>query len=149
MYRVFLLRKKTRRTAVGLLLFFCTTVFLAAGIFAPSNICNKNVFSATDMPKNEPPSQNEKVVYLTFDDGPSALTEEILDVLLKYEVKASFFVVAERKDNYLSLLKREAEEGHTVALHSYSHRYKTIYASEQSYFDDLAKLEAVVYMQTG
>ena len=71
-----------------------------------------------------------KVIYLTFDDGPSrSITPKLLDVLKEENVKATFFVINHAKElDYL--IKREYEEGHTVALHSYSHNYKKIYINE-------------------
>lgn len=83
----------------------------------------------------------EKVVYLTFDDGPSKTTETILDVLKEAQVPATFFVIAaENNEKYLPVLERTAAEGHLIALHSCSHDYKTIYSSPNAYWDDLEKL---------
>lgn len=79
-----------------------------------------------------------KVVYLTFDDGPSKYTGELLDVLAKYNVKATFFVV---NLGYTDLISRELSEGHSVGIHSASHRYSEIYASEEAYFADLQKVQ--------
>lgn len=83
----------------------------------------------------------EKVVYLTFDDGPSQTTETVLDVLKQEKVPATFFVVAaENNEKYLPVLERTVAEGHLIGLHSCSHEYKTIYASPNAYWDDLEKL---------
>lgn len=87
-----------------------------------------------------------KVIYLTFDDGPSKYTEKLLDVLKKYNVKATFFVVGTMKAD---LIAREAAEGHTVAAHSYTHEYKDIYVSEEAYFADLDKVNEVIKSKTG
>ena len=65
-------------------------------------------------------------VYLTFDDGPSVHTNEILDILKEYDVKATFFVVGKEGEKYEELYKRIVEEGHTLGMHSYSHRYDEI-----------------------
>lgn len=87
-------------------------------------------------------------VYLTFDDGPSSNTDKILDILDEYGVKATFFVVG--KDGYYSeQYKRIAEEGHTLAMHSYSHVYKEIYQSVDAYAQDLSKLHDYLYELTG
>lgn len=87
------------------------------------------------------------VIYLTFDDGPNAVyTPIILDILKKYNVKATFFVTMAGPD---SLIKREHEEGHTVALHTASHNYKTVYSSVDGYFKDLEKVQNRVYNITG
>lgn len=88
-------------------------------------------------------------VYLTFDDGPSANTAEILDILQEYNVKATFFVVGKTdevsKENY----KRIVAEGHTLGMHSYSHKYNEIYASIEAYSEDLCKLQDYLYEITG
>ena len=89
---------------------------------------------------------NGKTIYLTFDDGPGQYTEELLDVLAKYNVKVTFFVVG---TDYIHLIKRIADEGHTVALHSYSHRLKQIYQSESKYYADLELLQDELVKYTG
>ncbi len=85
--------------------------------------------------------------YLTFDDGPSANTWRILDTLDSYGVKATFFVIYHK--NQEDAYKAIVERGHTIALHSYTHSYSTIYRSSQAYFDDLQKLDDHVYSLTG
>ncbi|MCI8900365.1 MAG: polysaccharide deacetylase [Lachnospiraceae bacterium] len=86
-------------------------------------------------------------VYLTFDDGPSANTERILDILDQYGVKATFFVVG--KEGYAEQYRRIVDDGHTLAMHSYSHKYSEIYASVDAYRADLAKLHDFLYELTG
>lgn len=88
-----------------------------------------------------------KTVYLTFDDGPSPRTPEILKILDQYGVKATFFVINGGK--YNQYMKDIVNGGHSIALHSYSHNYSNIYASEENYFADLQKISDVVYEQTG
>lgn len=85
----------------------------------------------------------DKVVYLTFDDGPSANTQKILDILDVYGAKATFFVTGNNKP-YNHLIKTAHDKGHTIALHTYSHDYKTVYASPAAYFDDLTKVGNMV-----
>jgi len=86
-------------------------------------------------------------VYLTFDDGPSANTDRILDILAQYGVKATFFVVC--KNGYTEQYQRIVEEGHALGMHSYSHRYSEIYASLDAYKEDLTKLHDFLYELTG
>lgn len=86
-------------------------------------------------------------VYLTFDDGPSANTDRILDILAQYGVKATFFVVG--KNGYTEQYQRIVKEGHTLGMHSYSHRYSEIYASLDAYKEDLTKLHDFLYELTG
>lgn len=88
-------------------------------------------------------------VYLTFDDGPSSNTGRILDILAEYDVKATFFVVGKTEEKYQSLYKRIVDEGHTLAMHSYSHKYNEIYQSRESYMEDLTKLQEFLYETTG
>ena len=87
-----------------------------------------------------------KVIYLTFDDGPSPYTEHLLDVLAKYDVKATFFVVDR---GYRDTLRRIAEEGHTLAMHCGTHTFSAIYRSEEAYFQDLKRIQDVIFEETG
>ncbi len=89
---------------------------------------------------------NGKTIYLTFDDGPSEHTARLLDILAKYNVKATFFVVG-TKD--MSLVARAAQEGHTIAIHTYTHRYSEIYASDEAFFKDLYSMQDLIYQHTG
>ena len=87
-------------------------------------------------------SDGEKVVYLTFDDGPSSTTELVLDILRDEGVPATFFVTAaECNEKYLPLLERERDEGHAIGLHSCSHKYSTIYASPDAFWQDIDALK--------
>ena len=87
------------------------------------------------------------VIYLTFDDGPnSGTTNVILDILKEEGVKATFFVTSKGPDD---LIKREFDEGHTVALHTASHDYAQIYASADAYFQDLYAVQDRVKRITG
>ncbi|MBR1385207.1 MAG: DUF5011 domain-containing protein [Bacilli bacterium] len=87
------------------------------------------------------------VIYLTFDDGPNSYyTPKILDVLKKYDVKATFFVTAAGPD---SLIKREFDEGHVIGLHSSSHDYANIYKSSEAFWTDMNKIASRVERITG
>ena len=88
----------------------------------------------------------KKVIYLTFDDGPSQYTGKLLDILKKYNVKVTFFVTGFGSD---ALILREYKEGHTVALHSYTHNYATVYKSVENYYADLYKVRDRVKRITG
>lgn len=89
---------------------------------------------------------NGKVICLTFDDGPSSMTPFLLDVLKKYNVKATFFVV---NTEHIGVTQRAAREGHTVAIHSASHNFRKIYASEEAYFADLYRIQEIITGFTG
>ena len=88
------------------------------------------------------------LVYLTFDDGPSGsgTTEQILNILKEEGVKATFFVTGYGPD---SLIKREYDEGHKIALHTYTHEYSDVYSSVDNYYNDLNKISDRVYNITG
>lgn len=100
-----------------------------------------------ERPVNVDDDSPEKTIYLTFDDGPSFNTEKILDILDRYNVKATFFVIG-TNSNYNHLIKRAYDSGHTIGLHSYTHDY-SIYRSVATYFDDLNKISDLVYSITG
>ena len=102
------------------------------------------VYSVTDTNGNTS-SDNRNVVvsernkpgsiYLTFDDGPQwGTTDKILDILKEEGVEATFFITNKGPDE---LIKRMYDEGHTVALHTATHDYASVYASVDSYFNDL------------
>lgn len=91
---------------------------------------------------------NGKIVYLSFDDGPGPYTEQLLDILDKYNVKVTFFVTAQYS-NYYDLIGEAHRRGHTIAMHTYSHRFENIYASSSAYYDDLNKIKALCEAQTG
>lgn len=91
--------------------------------------------------------EGKKRIYLTFDDGPSTYTNEILDILDRYDVKATFFVVA--KEGYEDEYNRIVEDGHTLALHSYTHQYSQIYESPQAFRQDIVQLSDFLFDITG
>ncbi|MTV50270.1 polysaccharide deacetylase family protein [Heliobacillus mobilis] len=94
------------------------------------------------LPKNN--SEAKKVAYLTFDDGPSEITPMVLDILKQHNIKATFFVIGNRVEAYPELVKRIVSEGHLVGNHTYSHKYKYIYSSPESFFEDLYHAEEVL-----
>ncbi len=94
-----------------------------------------------DTPSQNDAQADDKVVYLTFDDGPSKTTQSVLDTLQAEGVPATFFVMAaENNEKYLPILERTVAEGHLIALHTCSHEYKDIYQSAEAYWNDLARL---------
>lgn len=88
-------------------------------------------------------------VYLTFDDGPSMYTDEILDILARYDVKATFFVVGKEGKHAKEMMRRIVEEGHTIGLHSYSHKYSSLYDSKEAFAEDFRQIQDYVYQVTG
>lgn len=91
---------------------------------------------------------NTRKVYLTFDDGPSENTERILAILDQYGVKATFFVTGEEAEEHPERYQAIVDGGHTLGMHSYSHRYNEIYASEDNFGSDLLKLQEFIQETT-
>lgn len=99
---------------------------------------------AADRPETRWPEN--KTVYLTFDDGPGPWTEDLLDILDIYGVKATFFVV---DSEYNHLMKEIVDRGHSIGIHSVSHEYGEIYTSPERYFEDLFAMQQIIYENTG
>lgn len=95
------------------------------------------------------PVQDDKTMYLTFDDGPSSNTPLLLTVLRNKDVKATFFVVGGGTERQRQWMRDIVEEGHTLGMHSYTHRYHEIYASVEAFLDDYYKLYTAIKEATG
>lgn len=89
-----------------------------------------------------------KVVYLTFDDGPSENTDKVLKILKKYDAKATFFVTGNNQ-KYNDSIRKAEKQGNTIALHTYTHDYATVYSSTEAYFNDLQQISDMVKQITG
>lgn len=98
--------------------------------------------------KTEDNAKAAKVIYLTFDDGPGPYTKKLLKTLDKYGVKATFFVT-NQFPKYQDLIGEEAEEGHAIANHMYSHTYSRIYADPHAFWTYYNKMNKVIEKQTG
>lgn len=101
-----------------------------AAVCRPSSPADEEILS----------EDGEKIVYLTFDDGPSVVTADILDLLKEENVPATFFVTGATTDRGKMLYQRMKDEGHSIGLHSYSHKYKEIYQSADAYLADFERL---------
>jgi peptidoglycan/xylan/chitin deacetylase (PgdA/CDA1 family) len=99
--------------------------------------------------EGESTDAEERVVYLTFDDGPSSNTERILDILDQYGIKATFFVVGKTGEEDQQRMRDIVADGHTLGIHSWSHDYTTIYDSVEAYLDDFHQLYQWIYEVTG
>lgn len=128
------------------ILFVCALGCVAAGsaLLRPTSTLCTNAILAQASPQSDVTVESEsedKVAYLTFDDGPSKNTEPILDILKEYNVKATFFVcAAENNEKYLPLLARTVADGHQIGLHSCTHEYRKIYQSPEAYWEDIDAL---------
>lgn len=93
-------------------------------------------------------ADGSKVIYLTFDDGPGPYTDQLLDILDEYDVKATFFVTGVYS-KYRGCIAREAREGHAVGVHTYTHEYSKVYRSEAAYWRDFNRMNEIIKQQTG
>ena len=97
----------------------------------------------------EKKKSTEGVIWLTFDDGPSAnITPKVLDILKKENIKATFFVI-NYSDSNEHLIKRIVEEGHTIGIHGYSHEYSKIYKSKETFMNNVLTLQDRIFKSTG
>lgn len=113
--------------------FRIVSLILVAAIIVSNIICRQKVCAFDDVPE-------EKKIYLTFDDGPiPIITDRILDVLKEQDVKATFFVVGKEIPEREHILKRIHEEGHTIGLHTYSHKFRKVYRSEDAFVEEMLK----------
>lgn len=112
-----------------------------------------NKIKETSAPKKDSEVDQTKIkgkkVYLTFDDGPSKNTEKILEILDQYKVKATFFVIGKTDEFSKQMYKQIYENGHTLAMHSYTHQYNTIYKTLGAYKKDIKQLSDLLYEVTG
>lgn len=126
----------------------------ASGVYETTKV-EESVRDAETEPEEPEPAKinpskgSAKKVYLTFDDGPSSNTDQILDILKEYDVKATFFVVGKTDERSVKAYQRIVEEGHTLAMHSYSHKYEEIYESKEAFAKDLNSLQEYLYEITG
>lgn len=83
-------------------------------------------------------SNNEKKIYLTFDDGPSEkVTSRVLDILKENDVKATFFLIGNQIDGLEDVVKRINNEGHSIGLHTYTHKFKKIYCNQSAFIKEM------------
>lgn len=97
------------------------------------------------IPTNASENSNEKVIYLTFDDGPSnKILPDVLDTLKKEDVKATFFIIGEQIKGNEEVLKRVYEEGHSIGLHSVTHNKCNIYSSNDCFLNEMLKDQKLI-----
>lgn len=119
---------KLKRLILFIIILSFGTIF--SGNLATARQIDLRAFSNTE----------EKIIYLTFDDGPSSIvTNDILNILKQQQVKATFFVVGNRIPGKEAILKRMYNEGHSIGLHTFSHKYEQIYASQDAFIDEMHK----------
>lgn len=125
-----------------------TITYQVADAYGNKTIATRTVYVYQKQAVANPVNPGNKVVYLTFDDGPSKYTSRLLDILDKYGVKATFFVT-NQFPKYQNMIGETHRRGHTIALHTFSHQYGTIYKNETAYYNDLEAIKNIVVKQTG
>ena len=129
--------KKVRIFLVLMLIILCFYI-------AKNSDLNDNVMQVSAI-KIDAYNSDKKIAYLTFDDGPSKkVTPEILDILEKYDIKASFFVIGSKVKENPEILKREYEEGHFIGNHTYTHNNGNIYRSKQSFLEEVEETDKII-----
>lgn len=103
-------------------------------------------YAPTPLPEIE---DKGKTIYLTFDDGPSDRTDEVLRILDEKGVKATFFVIGREDDLSIQRIKKAAAAGHTIGMHSYSHDYDKIYTSVEDFLADFYQLFTLLRDKAG
>lgn len=140
--RIFILTRKNLMLIFTIIFMICFSFFIFQKIKVSAIFIETNSFQ--DKVKNLV-TEKEKVVYLTFDDGPSVnVTPKILDILKEEEVKATFFVIGSKVDEHPEIVKRAYSEGHFIANHTYSHNNNTIYKSEENFINEIKKTEVAI-----
>lgn len=126
------------------------TYQLTYSISSPNGDSVSTQRTVTVLPVKNPDvvSPDSNTIYLTFDDGPGPYTGKLLDVLAQYNVKATFFVTG-ANDKYFDQIGRAYREGHSIGVHTYCHNYRSIYDSEEAFFQDFNAVEELIYNQTG
>lgn len=117
-------------------IFFITFMYMQSmtSISVESIIENNEEFDANQNGSYD----NKKIIYLTFDDGPSyKVTNKILDILKEKEVKATFFVIGNQINDREDTLKRINNEGHSIGLHTFTHKFNCIYCSEDIFIKEM------------
>lgn len=127
--------KKRAIFLAGCMFLMFLSVFLAKGV---ESVCERDSLEKETAVMER--STEKKIAYLTFDDGPSILTEKYLDILKEEQVHATFFLIGEQIEGEMEeIVKRQLKEGHELGLHSYCHEAGKIYQSKEAYEEDLKK----------
>ncbi|KRU24998.1 polysaccharide deacetylase [Clostridium sporogenes] len=107
------------------------------------------VYAFNEESKADNNPKENKIIYLTFDDGPRVNTNKVLDTLNEYNVKATFFLIGNQIKGQEDVVKRIQDEGHSIGLHTYTHDFKKIYSNNQAFIDEMLKCQEEIYRVTG
>ena len=149
--------RKTLFMSVGVLALVAVLIFGIRGILISRNTKEDAEFIFNGYIYPQPPEKNEDILvdavkadgekkaYLTFDDGPNnSVTPEVLDVLRRYNVKATFFLVGTLIEKNPDVARRLYDEGHCLANHSYNHNYDELYADSEAFMTQVKKTEELI-----
>ena len=114
-----------------------------------AQIQSENVIRELDSADNAYSKGDTRKVYLTFDCVPGENTAAILDTLAKYNTKATFFVVGDASGENAQIYQRIVNEGHTIAMHSFSNSYSDVYKSKDAFINDLKQISDYISKTTG
>lgn len=114
-----------------------------------TQIQSENVIRELDSADNAYSKGDTRKVYLTFDCVPGENTAAILDTLAKYNTKATFFVVGDASGENAQIYQRIVNEGHTIAMHSFSNSYSDVYKSKDAFTNDLNQISDYISKTTG
>ncbi|UHA75911.1 polysaccharide deacetylase [Paenibacillus sp. 481] len=152
-----------RLVLLGLIIGLCFGVYkIGTALFADDKAVKSGEVAVTEVPvflsaakeKATPKEYNgmkRKVAYLTFDDGPSKFTNELLDMLKQHDIKATFYMLGQNMHTYSDAVKRMAKEGHYPGLHSMTHEYNKLYKSGGStnFVNEFKEAQEIVNQLTG
>lgn len=130
-----------------ILLTFSLSILLLFTTLRIYNLAKTSVYYESDIYNQicKEYSPDEKIAFLTFDDGPSKIiTPKVLDVLEKYDINASFFVIGKKVEENPDVLIRIYEEGHFIGNHGYSHDNSKLYRDEASFIDEITKTDEII-----
>jgi peptidoglycan-N-acetylglucosamine deacetylase len=136
------------------LLLYVSFISFTTGSLRECSSSQQNTISAYISPQNAKVENTsgviQKKVFLTFDDGPSITnTREIINILKKNNVKATFFVVGKKVEAYPNIIKEMSDSGMSICVHTYSHEYDKIYASIDSCLEDIDRCSLAIKEITG
>ncbi|MCP3746734.1 polysaccharide deacetylase family protein [Paenibacillus sp. A3M_27_13] len=102
-----------------------------------------------NLDRREEWSWRKKLAYLTFDDGPSKNTNQILRILRRYRIKGTFFVLGKETPYGLSMYRKIIRQGHVLGNHTFSHDYAKIYSNKEGFLQDFDRLEQLLIRSVG
>lgn len=131
--------KKEKAFCIAAVLIICACMLIERAGYRSREIKETESYGVDN---NSSGTESKKTAFLTFDDGPSCLTAQYLDILKEEGAKATFFLIGQQIDDEMSkIIKREIDEGHEIGIHTYCHEANAIYATEDSCYQDVMKIK--------